>query len=59
MNKGQLKQFREFVSQMSELLEQLATDPETQHLVTEDMEDNLYTMRFLAEEKEEASDEAR
>ena len=59
MNKGQLKQFREFVSQVSELLEQLATDPETQHLVTEDMEDNLYTMRFLAEEKEEASDEAR
>ncbi len=59
MNKGQLKHFREFVSQMSELLEQLATDPETQHLVTEDMEDNLYTMRFLAEEKEEASDEAR
>lgn len=59
MNKGQLKQFREFVSQMSELLEQLATDPETQHLVTESMEDNLYTMRFLAEEKEEASDEAR
>lgn len=59
MNKGQLKQFREFVSQMSELLEQLATDPETQHLVTEDMEDNLYTMRFLAEEKEEVSDEGR
>ncbi len=59
MNKGQLKQFREFVIQVSELLEQLATDPETQHLVTEDMEDNLYTMRFLAEEKEEASDEAR
>ena len=58
MNKGQLKQFREFVSQMSELLEQLATDPETQHLVTEDMEDNLYTMRYLAEEKEEA-DEGR
>ena len=58
MNKGQLKQFREFVSQMSELLEQLATDPETQHLVTEDMEDNLYTMRYLAEEKEE-TDEGR
>lgn len=59
MNKGQLKQFREFVIQVSELLEQLATDPETQHLVTEGMEDNLYTMRFLAEEKEEASDEGR
>lgn len=58
MNKGQLKQFREFVIQVSELLEQLATDPETQHLVTESMEDNLYTMRYLAEEKEEA-DEGR
>lgn len=50
LNKSQIKILEEYVNEVHDLIETLATDPETEHLVGENIEDCHFQVRYIVEE---------
>ena len=50
INKQQVKILAEYVEEVHALLEEAATDPQTQALIGENMEDTHFQARYIVEE---------
>ncbi len=50
LNKQHINTLDTFVRQVEGLMEDIATDPQTEHLLDQAIEDNFYTVRYIVEE---------
>ncbi len=50
LNKRHVKTLESFVSQVEALMEELSCDSDTEHLLDQNIEDTLYTARWIIEE---------
>jgi hypothetical protein len=50
LNKQHIHTLDSFVSQVETLMEELACDSDTEHLLNQKIEDDLYTARYIVEQ---------
>lgn len=50
LNKQHIHTLDSFVSRLETLMEELACDTDTEHLLDQEIEDSFYTVRFIVEQ---------